>query len=411
MAGSPGDPVAVAWAERTMKELSLADVHTEPVTVRRWERGDESAQIVAPVPQRLVVTALGGSGGTGARGVEGDVVEVASLADLEKLPPDSARGKIVFLDAPTRRARDGSGYGEGARGRYRGPGIAKKLGAVALLLRSLGTDHDRLAHTGAMAADDHPLPAAALSVPDAELLHRVLDEKKTARVRLVLGAHTSGEARSANVIGEVTGRERPLEIVLVGAHLDSWDLGEGAIDDGAGVGIALETARVISALPTRPRRTLRVVLFANEEHGLDGAHAYATVHGQEALKHVVAMEADFGADAVYAVRWLGDLATRDRFVALARLLAPLDVERDDAPGGGGADVSPLRELGVPILDLRQDGSRYFDVHHTANDTVDKIDPGVYASAAAAFATAAWAAADMEGDFGRVEETSRKSKDW
>jgi carboxypeptidase Q len=411
MAGSPGDAAAVAWGERTMKELALADVHAEPVTVKRWERGDESAQIVGPVPLRLVVAALGGSGGTGARGVEADVVEVASLADLEKLAPDAARGKIVFLDAPTRRARDGSGYGEGARGRFRGPAMAQKLGAVALLLRSIGTDHDRLAHTGAMAFDDHPLPAAALSVPDAELLHRVLEERKTARVRLVLGAHMSGDARSANVIGEVTGRERPKEVVLVGAHLDSWDLGQGAIDDGAGVGIALETARLIAALPTRPRRTLRVVLFANEEHGLDGARAYAKVHEQEASEHVVAMEADFGADAVYAVRWLGDPATRDRFVALARLLGPLGVERDDAPAGGGADVSPLRELGVPMLDLRQDGSRYFDFHHTANDTLDKIDPGVYASAAAAFATAAWAAADMEGDFGRTPESSRKNKDW
>ena len=195
----------------------------------------------------------------------------------------------------------------------------------------------------------------------------------------------------------------------MGAHLDSWDLGTGAIDDGAGVAIALETARLIAAMPQRPRRTVRIVLFANEEHGLSGAKEYARVHAGEAGSHVVAMEADFGADAVYAVRWLGDPATRGRFVDLARLLEPLGIERQDSSGSGGADVSPLLAAGVPILDLRQDGTRYFDLHHTANDTVDKIDPGVLAQAAASFATAAWGAAEMDGDFGRVPEAMRKER--
>jgi len=195
----------------------------------------------------------------------------------------------------------------------------------------------------------------------------------------------------------------------VGAHLDSWDLGTGAIDDGAGVGIALETARLVAALPQHPRRTVRVVLFANEEHGLEGATTYAKVHASEAAAHVVATEADFGGDAVYAVQWKGDPAAHERFVALARALAPLGIERDDAEGGAGADVTPLLELGVPVLELKQDGSRYFDIHHTANDTLDKIDPPTLARAAAAFATAAWTAAEMEGDFGRIPEGQRKAR--
>jgi Zn-dependent M28 family amino/carboxypeptidase len=248
-----------------------------------------------------------------------------------------------------------------------------------------------------------------VSVPDAEMLHRVLVEKKTARVRLVLGAHKLPDAESANVVGEVTGRERPNEIVLLGAHLDSWDLGTGAVDDGAGVAIVLEAARLLAALPQKPRRTVRVVLFANEEHGLEGAKEYARVHAAEAVAHVVATEADLGADGVYAVSWLGDPAARERFADLARLLAPLGVEKRDDDARAGADVGPLQALGVPILELRQDATRYFDLHHSANDTVDKIDPGILAQAAASFATAAWAAAEMDGDFGRVPEARRKER--
>jgi carboxypeptidase Q len=407
LAGSPADRAAVAWATRTMEGLGLSNVHTESVRVTHWERGEGRAELVSPVAQRLVVAALGGSVGTPAGGIEADVVEAASIAELQKLAPATVRGKIVFLDPIMRRARDGSGYGDAVPNRFGGAGAAARLGAVAMLIRSVGTDHDRLPHTGAKARDDHEIPAAAIAVPDAELLHRVLVDKKTARVRLVLGARKLPDADSANVVGEVTGRERPGEIVLVGAHLDSWDLGMGAIDDGAGVAIVLETGRLFAALPQKPRRTLRVVLFADEEHGTEGAKEYARLHTAEAANHVAAAEADFGGDAVYAVRWLGNPAMRDRFAALARLLAPLGVERQDDSAEPGADVTPLLELGVPILDLRQDGTRYFDIHHSANDTIDKIDPGVIAQAAAAYATAAWAAAETDGDFGRVPEALRK----
>lgn len=409
LAGSPGDKAAVAWALRTMREMGLANVHTEPVKVTHWERGEAHAEIVSPTRQVLTVAALGGSVSTPPRGIEADVVQAENVAELEKLDDAAVRGKIVFLDPKTRRARDGAGYGESVGNRHSGAREAAAKGAVALLLRSIGTDSDRLPHTGAKSKDDHEIPALALAAPDAELLHRILADKKSARVRLSTTSRTLPDADGANVVGEVTGRERPNEIVLVGAHLDSWDLGTGAIDDGAGVAIALETARVVAAMPEKPRRTVRVVLFANEEHGLEGARGYAKAHAAEAGSIVVATEADFGADAVYAVRFRGDPAARDRFVTLAHALAPLGVAREDQPGFGGADVSPLQALGVPILDLRQDGTRYFDFHHTANDTVDKIDPPTLALAAAAFATAAREAADMDGDFGRIPEDQRKSR--
>jgi carboxypeptidase Q len=402
LAGSPADAVAVAWAQRTMRELGLTSVHTEKVHVTHWERGEARAEIVSPVAQPLVVAALGGSVGTPPRGVEAEVVGAASVEDLQKLDPAAVRGKIVFLD--------GSGYGKAVRSRTVGAGVAARLGAVAMVLRSVGTDHDRVAHTGAKRKDEREIPAAALSVPDAEMLHRILADKKTVRVRLTLGSRTLPDAESANVVGEVPGREHPEQIVLIGAHLDSWDLGTGAIDDGAGVAIALETARLVAARPQHPRRTVRVVLFANEEHGLEGAKEYARSHAAEIASHVVATEADFGADSVYAVRWRGDPAARERFADLAGLLAPLGVARQDDRGEAGADVSPLMALGVPVLDLRQDGTRYFDVHHTANDTLDKIDPGVLAQAAAAFATAAWGAAEMDGDFGRVPEDARRPRE-
>jgi hypothetical protein len=409
LAGSQGDRAAVAWGLRAMHEIGLQDVRAEAVKVPRWERGEARAEILGGSPRSMVVAALGGSVATPAGGITAGVIDAASVAELQKLGPDAVRGKIVFLDPIMRRTRDGSGYGEAVSARSSGARAAQALGAIALIIRSIGTDHDRVAHTGAKRKDDHEIPAAALSVPDAETLHRVLELDRGTRVHLTLTPRLLADADSANVVGNVRGRERPGEIVLVGAHLDSWDLGTGAIDDGAGVAIALETGRLIASLPQRPRRTVRVVLFANEEHGLDGAKTYARTHADEVAAHVVATEADLGGDAVYAVQWMGDPSAHERFVALARALAPLSVERDDSAGGAGADVTPLQELGVPLLELKQDASRYFDIHHTANDTLDKIDPPTLARAAAAFATAVWTAAEMEGDFGRIPEGQRKAR--
>ena len=408
-AGSAGDKAAVRWALRTLEAQGFANVHAEKVMVRHWERGRETAAIVAPVAQELRVTALGSSDATPPRGVEADVVEVTSLDALKALDRATAAGKIVFIDVPTRRARDGSGYGETAQLRYSGARIAQKAGAVAMLVRSLGTDDNRLPHTGSKSRDDKGIPAGALSVPDAELLHRVLMQGKPVRVHLTLTPTLLPDAESANVVGEIVGVGKPDEVVLLGAHLDSWDLGTGAIDDGAGCAIVVDAAHLISLAEKPPRRTVRVVLFANEENGREGGDAYAQLHARDAGKIVGALEADFGADRAYEARYLGAPEQRARFTTIATLVAPLGIASSEHDAHGGTDITPLRALGVPMLDLEQDGTRYFDWHHTANDTFDKIDKDQITQVATAVATIALAVADMEGDLGRVPEEQRKSR--
>jgi hypothetical protein len=409
-AGSPGDKAAVVWAQRTLTANGFANVHTEKVTVGHWQRGVETASIVVGgITRALTVTALGGSAATAPAGLEAEVVEVPSMAALRELDKNAAAGKIVFVDVHTRRTRDGHGYGEAVGVRYSGAGIAKKIGAAALVIRSIGTDHDRMPHTGAQAHDDKGIPAAALSNPDADLLHRALAENKGLKLRLTLGPKRLADEESANVVGEITGREKPDEVVVLGAHLDSWDLATGAIDDGAGVGIVVDAARLVGAMTIKPRRTLRVVLFANEEHGLDGGTAYAKAHAADAAKIVAAYEADLGADRAFATRYLGAPEQRPRFAKIAELLAPLGVEADMSDAWGGSDIGPLRGLGVPMIDVAQDATRYFDWHHTANDTFDKIDEAQITQVVAAVATITYAVADMDGDLGRVPEDKRKGR--
>jgi hypothetical protein len=266
LAGSAGDALAVAWGTRTMPGLGLSNVRAEPVTVRTWVRGEERVEVLSPVPHRLAAAALGGSVGTPAGGLEGELVRVTSLEALRALSPEAARGRIVFVDQRMARAQDGHGYGETVPVRGQSASIAAGLGAIAVIIRSVGTDATRFPHTGAMRyAEGVPqIPAAAVSNPDADVLARWIEAGERVRVHLELGAHDGGEAQSANVIGEVPGSDHPEEIVLLGAHLDSWDLGRGAVDDGAGCAIVLEAARWMATAEPRPRRTVRVVLFANE---------------------------------------------------------------------------------------------------------------------------------------------------
>jgi carboxypeptidase Q len=402
-AGSPGDKQAVAWARRAMSKVGLTDVRTEPVTVKRWVRGEESAAVVSPFAQKLSVAALGGS--VGARGLEAEVVVFDDLEALTKADKGRVAGKIVFLDTPMHKSRDGSEYGRVVPNRSQGAVVAAKLGAVGVLVRSVGTDHNRLPHTGAMR--EAPIPAAALAVPDAQLLRGLFAYAGPVRVTMSLGAHTEGEAPSADVLGEVRGREFPNDIVLLGAHLDSWDLGTGAIDDGAGCAIVLEAARLIAAMPP-PRRTVRVVLFANEEHGLDGAKAYAKAHAAEVDHHVAALEADTGGGPVYRIRALGGPNTPALLASIAAHAA-LGIALDGKAARGGADLSPLVELGVPVVDLSQDASDYFDFHHTANDTLDKIDPVSLEQAAVYFASVAYELATDAGEMGPIPPAQRKSE--
>jgi carboxypeptidase Q len=413
LAGSPGDKLAVAWALKAMRERGLANVHAEPVKVPVWQRGIETASLLGPTPRRLAITALGWSGATpGAPGkaLEGEVVRFDSMDALKSADPKTVTGKIVFLDVKMRESGELTGYGTAVVARQDGPPEAAKKGASAIVIRSIGTDASRFPHTGAMHKEKDAksaLPAGALSNADADLVARSLAAHGSARLALTLSPRWLPDADSASVVGEIPGREKPAEVVLIGAHLDSWDLAEGALDDGAGCGIVLEAGRALAALPTKPRRTIRVVLFAAEENSLSGGKEYAKAHASEAASHVAALEADFGTGRVVHVQVLGGPEAHDRLAALAPMLEPLSVTAKSDDAFGGADVSPLRKLGVPLVDLVQEPAHYFDTHHTANDTLARIDSGALSQAAAAFATTAWALAETGGDLGRIPEAERE----
>lgn len=393
-AGSAGDAAAIPWVEERLRALGFPKVWREAVTVPRWLRGEASAELLAPVPRRLALLALGGSVATPDGGVTAELLGAENIAALEAMSDDQVRGKVVFFWQRMRRSVDGAGYGETVPIRGRGAIAAAKKGALGVLIRSVGTDQNRLPHTGGMRYEEGTprIPAAALAAPDAELVERLLAAGRSVRVRLTLTARTEGEAESANVLAEFPGRARPEEIVLLVAHRDSWDVGQGAQDNGTGVALVMEAARLAAAAAPggAPRRTLRVLLTANEEFGLSGARAYAAAHASELPRHVLAIEADSGAGRAVALSTrfaAADAGARDE---LARLLLPLGVPAVTREAGGGADLSRLLPFGVPVVDLEQDRTYYFDVHHTDNDTLDKIDPADLRQLAAAFATvAAW----------------------
>lgn len=393
LAGSPGADAAVRWAVDWFRAQGIP-VRAEPVLVTHWIRGEERAEVVARKggrPQPLTVTALGMSAPTPPGGVAGEVLEVRSLEELSALGA-KVKGRIVLFQHDM---KDTSGYGRFAGLRMRGPAAAARQGAVAALVRSLSTATLRIAHTGMtlFPPGEKAIPAAALSVEDAELLHRLL-ARGPVTVRLFLGGHLADPplAPSANVVAEILGSEKPEEVVVIGAHLDSWDLGTGAIDDGAGVAMVLDTMRIAASMPRPPRRTLRAVLFMNEENGGEGAVAYHEASLAAGTRHVAAMEADAGAGRPTGV---DVTAGQGGMEAVRAMAAPLDVlgaSRVGA-GGGGVDISPLAYAGVPLLSLAQETSRYFDWHHSAADTFDKVDPRALAEATAAFAWMAWALAD------------------
>jgi hypothetical protein len=394
LTGSAGAEQAVAWTAERLRSYGLA-VRTEPVTVPRWVRGVEEAQLVAPAPQRLSVTALGGSDPTPAEGITAEVVEAVGLQGLEGLGAPAVRGKIVLFNAPM-AARGMEGYAAVVGQRTRGAAAAARLGAVAAIVRSVGTLHARLVHTGAMTYEPGGprIPAAAVAAEDADLIHRLLAQGETVRLRLRLGCQTLPDVESANVVADLPGQKSPEEVVLIGAHLDSWDLGTGAVDDGAGVAMVMETLRLLKALGLEPRRTIRGVLFMNEENGLRGGRAYARDHAHELPRHVAAVETDSGAGRPTGLSATVGPGGLERLSEVVRLLRPLGADSAVA-GGGGADIDPLHRAGsVPVLGLRLDATRYFDWHHSAADTLDKVDPRELAQGAAALAVVAYVLADM-----------------
>jgi hypothetical protein len=407
LAGTEAHRRAVAWAEAKLKGAGFENVHSEAFTFPAWIRGAESAVIVGSVLQHLAVTALGGSVATDANGIEAEIALFRTYDDLLAAAPGSLNGKIAVVTQRMVRTQDGSGYGAANRIRRHGPSEAARRGAVAYLLRSLGTDSHRLPHTGALNYEDGAprIPAAALAIPDAEQLER-LAALGPVRVRLLLTPTVQENAPSWNVVGEVKGTGRPDEIVLIGGHLDSWDLGTGATDDGAGIAIAFGAARLIAGLPQRPSRTIRVVLFGAEEMDFSGA-AYAQAHEGEAGKIVVAAEADFGARNVYSVQLppgapgsdFGHMLERS-----SRRSAPTSNRRPAL--GGGDDIRELQKAGVPTVSLRQDGLDYFDTHHTADDTLDKIDQKQLDQAVAVWSAFTYLAAASDVDFRSLAPTAK-----
>jgi len=403
LAGTEAEGRARQWAVAKLNSLGFHNVRVEPFMVPLWQRGVERAEIIAPFPQSLTITALGGSASTGPDGVEAEVVSFESLAALEGTPKGSLQGKIVFVDEPMSRSKDGSGYATAVAKRRKTAFTAQRLGASAALIRSVGTSSHRFAHTGQMRRIDYKgqsgVPMAALTAPDADQLRRSLSRGVPVTVKLVITPQLLPPSESGNVIAEIPGSAVPGEIVLVGAHLDSWDLGTGAIDDGAGVGIVIGAGKLLmDFLSQAPRRTIRIVLFGSEEVGLVGAQAYAEQHAGELHNHVVATESDFGAGNI----WRFDTGVADNKVPLAlaigALLQPLDIVPGTNTATGGPDMKYLREAGVPVVGLKQNGWDYFDLHHTADDTLDKVDPDKLQQNIAAYAAFIYLAAEIEADF-------------
>ena len=373
LAATEAEARARTWGVAKLKALGFKNVHVETYQMPVWLRGEERAEVVAPFPQALKLVALGNSGATPAAGLTAPVAVFRTYGDLANAPSAAVRGKIVYVGNAMVPTQDGSSYGAYGPARFVGPALAASKGAAAIVIKSIGTDHHRNPHTGVtdFPAGVAPIPAAALSVSDAELLERIADRGKPITLKLVLTPRFAGTGTSGNVIAEVPGSDPKAGIVLVGGHLDSWDLGTGAIDDASGVAITTAAAKRLLDGP-RPKRTIRVVWFGAEEPGGYGGKDYARVHGAE--RHATAGESDFGADRIW--RYEVNLPETAKPIAdrLQTALAPLGIGRGAGVGGDGTDVGPTLALGVAEIDLNQDGTRYFDTHHTPDDTLDRIDP-------------------------------------
>jgi len=392
--GTPNLERAIDWVIAEMKKDGLQNVRGEPAMVPRWVRGSESAELVEPRRQALPMLGLGGSIGTPAQGITAEVLVVASWDDL-RAKNAQAQGKIVLFNVPF------TNYGATVQYRANGAVEAAKAGAVASLIRSVGPYSMRTPHTGGMRYDStvRRIPHAAITTEDADMLARMQARGDKIVVRLAMSAQTLPDAPSRNVIGEIVGREKPDEVVVMGGHIDSWDVGRGAMDDAGGVVAAWEAVRLMHKLGLRPRRTIRVVGWTNEENGLRGGNAYRDAHRAELDRHVAAIESDggvfkpagfgfTGSDAAFAlVRQIGSLLDGIGAGTIGR-------------GGGGADIGPIMQLGVPGLGLNVDGTRYFWYHHTEADTVDKLDPQDVGLCVATMAVMAYVLADMEETLGR-----------
>ncbi|MEE2527236.1 M28 family peptidase [Hyphobacterium sp. HN65] len=433
LGGSRQEARARDWAVQMFTELGFENVRIEPFEMPYWDRGAISTSIVAPFPQPLRASALGGSAATPQGGIEAEIVFFESFEALRDFD-GSLENRIAYVNDRMISAQTGAGYGPANQKRRFAWLEAEARGALGVMIRSVGTDSHRFPHTGMMSTpndgtinsgthsdvaiayirEEHPdyaenrmwssIPAVALSAPDADQIERIHESGESVTVRLSVIAGWRGSRQSGNVVAEIPGRERPEEIVLIGAHLDSWDEATGAVDDGAGVGIVTAAAHLIDQLPRAPRRTIRVVLFGAEEVGLLGAFAYARDNSEDIGNIVLASESDFGAGLVWSLA-SGTSEEGTRFMDEAQqIIAPLGIIRGDrASNGGGPDIIPLAARGVPVFRLNQDGTDYFDLHHTPDDTFDKIDPDSMAQNVAAWAAITWLAAETDVEFRTQDE--------
>ena len=390
LSGSPQLERAIEWALAEMRRDGLENVRAEKVLVPHWVRGRESLEMLEPLPRSLSMLGLGNSVGTPPEGVTAETVVVRNFDELEALG-ERVRGKIVVYNAPF------TTYGQTVQYRSNGASRAARYGAVAALVRSVTPVSLQSPHTGAMRyAEDQPrIPTAAITIEGAEMLQRMQERGDRVRLRLKMEAKFLPDAESANVVAELRGRERPEEVVLISGHFDSWDVGQGAHDDGGGCIAVWEASRLLKRLNLRPRRTIRVVLYTNEENGLRGGNAYRDAHKAELANHVLAVESDSG---VYRATGFGldekaSAQSRADAREILKLLSAIGADRL-GDNGGGADIGPIMREGVLGMGLDVDGSRYFDIHHTEADTVDKVNPRELASCVAALAVMAYVVAEM-----------------
>jgi hypothetical protein len=403
LSGSPALEKAIAWAAAQMKQDGLVNVVTPAVKVPHWVRGSESAALVEPVNKPLTILGLGGSIATPKKGITAEVVPVSTFEELDK-KGKAVEGKIVLFNVPY------EGYGRTVTYRTSGASRAARLGAVAMLVRSITPVSLQSPHTGALeyAPGIPKIPAAAVTIEDAMLMQRLVDAGNTVVVHLEMEARTLPDADSANVIGEIPGREKPEEIVVIGGHIDSWDVGAGAQDDGSGIITALEAAYLIHKLGLQPRRTLRVVFWTNEENGGMGGEAYRDWVGDQVKNHVAAIEMDGGVEkpAGFGISGRSDMqGMLARMREIGRLLERIDAGSIQS-GGGGADIMPLMRDGVPGLAVRTVGTHYFDWHHTRSDTTDKVKLEDLRANIAAMAVMAYVLADMPDGLRQVPTSTR-----
>ncbi|KGJ99362.1 M20/M25/M40 family metallo-hydrolase [Thalassotalea sp. ND16A] len=403
MIGTEGDKRAIAWAVEKMQSLGFDKVWTDEVGHYQWIRGDVEAKVLAPFPQPIKALALGESVGTGETGIQAEVLHFNTLADLQAAEAGSLTNKIAFVSYRMQRSKTGKGYGKAVGARVKGAAVAAEKGAVGFIMRSVGTDNNRTPHTGITRYKNgvKRIPAVALANPDADLLENQFKRNKKVEFFLKVTAMRNEvvAVRGANVIGEITGSEFPEQIVALGAHLDSWDVGTGAIDDGLGVSMVMAATAHIAKLPVRPKRTIRVILFAGEEVGLLGAKQYIIDHKATLNNHMIAAEWDFGLGKIYSMQSGVGEAAVPAIAELASYMESLGVAYNQAnKARGQSDMGAVTDKGVPAMNFAPDGTNYFDIHHTENDTLDKVDAKDLQQNTAVYTVFAYFAAQSAVDF-------------